>query len=555
MSPIVATRRLGLAAAGGCGVAGLLLVAAPNVLPDLVFPTYMVGAASFDVVGRLSSGDTVVALALLWGGAMALVSLAAAIAPAVRGFGAIFGWACLAMVAALLGLAAPPLSMLTPVVWAVAVMASYASLRASGAPSQSEALPRGLSLGLLASGLLLGGLLGARAALAQGQLPAPGVALALLLAVLAITGAAPLGMARDEAVAAPAPLGALIYGLVMPVLGLGYLLRLVAILPQMPTSWAVALVFVGSIGTLASVAGAYGERHLRVLLGWVSGAQASLIVVAAGLSGALAALAGPALLINLMLSTIAGAAAAVDLERNTGSDAFAEAELGPRLDLSGLLWALAGLAAVGLPPLWGFWGRRWLFEAVLTQMPWALPPLIAGSGLLVLVLLMPLARFWPAPDPRSRPAAPGFLDPLAGALSLVPLLIIGVAPQLAWSLWMQGGAVALAALPVGLGEQAAAIGVGLVVLALVLGIARLPVARQIALSPEEQPVQLAADALGRSLRPLAWLGRADALLAAIWSGLLRLSHWLQVIMSVFEQRYYLLGVLIALLTVMLLMAQ
>jgi hypothetical protein len=33
------------------------------------------------------------------------------------------------------------------------------------------------------------------------------------------------------------------------------------------------------------------------------------------------------------------------------------------------------------------------------------------------------------------------------------------------------------------------------------------------------------------------------------------SHWLQLAMSIFEQRYYLLGVLVALLTVMLLMAQ
>ncbi|MBX0331047.1 hypothetical protein K2Z83_25675 [Oscillochloris sp. ZM17-4] len=555
LSQVVETRRLGLAAAAACVLGGLLLIFAPATVPDLAFPTLSVGAASFDVAGRLATGDLALAAALLWGGAMALAALAAAIAPAVRGFGAIFGWACLAIVAALLGQAAPPLSMVTPLAWAIGALASYAALRASGALGQSAAMPRGLVLGLLASGLLLGGLLGARPALAEGDLPAPGVAAALLLAVLAMAGAAPLGMARDEAVSAPAPLGALIYGIVMPSLGAGYLLRLAGALPIMPAPWAATLVAVGAAGALASAAGAYGEGRLRPLLGWVAGAQLSLVLVAAGLAGPLAALAGPALLINLMLSTVAGAAAAVDLERNTGGDSFAEAEPGPRLALAGALWAAAGAAALGVPPLWGFWGRRWLFEAALEQMPWALPPIVAGAALLVLAVIMPLARFWPAPDPRRPPVAPGRLDPIAGALSLAPLLLLGVAPQIAWSLWMRDLPFAPPALPVALGAQAAALAIGLLIVSVALLVARAPVARQGARSPEEELVQLAGDALGQSLRPLAWIGRADSLLAAIWAGMLWVSRWLQIIMSVFEQRYYLLGVLVALLVVMLLMAQ
>ncbi|NNJ12839.1 hypothetical protein EKD04_021160 [Chloroflexales bacterium ZM16-3] len=555
LSRVVATRLLGLGAAAACVVGGLLLLAAPAVFPDLAFPTFSVGSASFDLAGRLSPGDLALAVALLWGGAMALAALAAAIAPTVRNFGAIFGWACLAIVATLLGHAASPLSMITPLAWSIGTLASYAALRASGALGQSEAMPRGLALGLLASGLLLGALLGARAAISQGELPAPGIAIALLLAALAMAGAAPFGMARDEAVEAPAPLGALIYGLVMPTLGVGYLLRLVASLPILPTPWATTLVAFGAVGALASAAGAYGEGRLRPLLGWVAGAQVCLVVAAAGLSGPLAALAGPALLINLMLSSVAGAAAVVDLERNTGGDAFAEAEPGPRLAFAGVLWAVASAAALGIPPLWGFWGRRWLFEAALEQMPWALPPLVAGAALLALALIMPLARFWPAPDPRSHPAAPGQFDLLAGAMSLAPLLLLGVAPQLAWSLWMRALPFAPPELPVSPAGQGVAVALGLIVAILALLIARAPVARQIARDPEEVTVQLAGDALGQSLRPLSWLGRADSLLAAIWAGMLQASRWLQVIMSVFEQRYYLLGVLVALLVVMLLMAQ
>jgi formate hydrogenlyase subunit 3/multisubunit Na+/H+ antiporter MnhD subunit len=279
------------------------------------------------------------------------------------------------------------------------------------------------------------------------------------------------------------------------------------------------------------------------------------VVAAAGLAGPLAALAGPTLLINLMLATVAGAAAVVDLQRNNSGDEFAGTAPGPHLALAGTLWAAAGAAALGIPPLWGFWGRRWLFEATLEQMPWALPPLVAGAALLALALIMPLARFWPAPDPRSHPAAPGRLDPIAGILSLAPLLVFGVAPQLAWGLWMRQLPFAPPELPVSLEDRAAAVSVGVAIMILAVAIARTPAARQIARSAEEEPAQLAADALGQSLQPLAELGRADALLGRVWAAMLWVSRWLQLAMSVFEQRYYLLGVLVALLTVMLLMAQ
>ncbi|MEI6778190.1 MAG: hypothetical protein WCK70_14930 [Chloroflexales bacterium] len=555
LSRVITTRLLGLGAAAACVGAGVLLAAAPTFAPHVIFPTFSVGLASFELVGQLGPSDAAFATALLWGGAMTLAALAAVIAPGVRGFGEIFGWACLTLVAALLSLAAPPLSMVTPLAWAISSLTSYGALRASGTLGQSEAMPRGLTLGLLASILLLGGLLGVRPAFVAGNLPAWGLTVALLLAVLAMTGVVPFGLARDEAIRAPAPLGALIYGLVMPTLGLGYLLRLVGMFPNMPTSWAMTLVLVGSVGALASAAGAYSEARLRPLLGWVAGAQGSAVVVAAGLAGPLAILAGPALLINLMLVTVAGAAAVVDLERNTGSDEFADTAPGPRLALAGTLWAAASAAALGIPPFWGFWGRRWLFEAALEQMPWALPPLVAGSTLLALALIIPLARFLPAPHPRSLPAASNQLDTIAGALSLIPLLVCGVVPQLMWNLWMRGIPHAPPHLPVILNDQMAAAAIGLTILILVCVVARMPAVRQIARSSDEDPIQLGADALGQSLRPLVWVAHAESLLGRVWIALLRMSHWLQVAISIFEQRYYLLGILVALLTVMLLMAQ
>jgi formate hydrogenlyase subunit 3/multisubunit Na+/H+ antiporter MnhD subunit len=554
LSRLLPTRRLGQGAAAACGLSGLLLAAAPGAGADLsALGGFSVGDAAFELAGRLGPGELALALALLWCGALALLALAAAVAPQVRAFGAIFGWAILGLAAALLSLAAPPLSLITPLAWSAGALACYGALRASGALAQSHAMPRGLALGLLASSLLLGGLLGARPALARAELPPAGVALSLLLAVLAMAGAAPLAMARDEAVLAPAPLGGLIYGLVGPTLALGFLLRLVPALPALPAAWATALAGVGALGGLACAGGALGEERLRPVLGWSAGAQIGAVLLAAGLAGPLAALAGPALLICLMLATTAGAAAAVDMERNNGGDDFASTQPGPRLALAGAIWAAAAAAALGLPPLAGFWARRWLLEAVLAQMPWALPLLLSAGALLALALLAPLARFWPASGPRS-PAA-GRIDPLAGALALAPLLIAGAAPQLAWAGWLGQLPLPPDSLPVAPAEQAAALAIGLAAALLAIGLARAPGGRQIARAPEEDPTQLAPEALGASLRPLAWLARPDALLRAIWHGLGRVGEGLGFLMAIFEQRYYLLGIIAALLTIMLLMAQ
>jgi hypothetical protein len=86
-------------------------------------------------------------------------------------------------------------------------------------------------------------------------------------------------------------------------------------------------------------------------------------------------------------------------------------------------------------------------------------------------------------------------------------------------------------------------------------VSRAPSARAVTRDPEEEAVRLPPQAAGDALRPLAWLARPTPLLRALWGGLERTSEGLRFLMGIFEQRYYLLGVLAALITIMLLMAQ
>ena len=62
-------------------------------------------------------------------------------------------------------------------------------------------------------------------------------------------------------------------------------------------------------------------------------------------------------------------------------------------------------------------------------------------------------------------------------------------------------------------------------------------------------------ALGESLRGLAWMATATQLFARAWQALLALSRGLRRGMALFEQRYYLAGLLIAVILVIMLFIQ
>jgi hypothetical protein len=73
--------------------------------------------------------------------------------------------------------------------------------------------------------------------------------------------------------------------------------------------------------------------------------------------------------------------------------------------------------------------------------------------------------------------------------------------------------------------------------------------------PPHQPGIAAPWALGESLRGLAWMAIAPEAFARMWRALLALSRGLRRGMALFEQRYYLAGLLIAVILVIMLFIQ
>ncbi len=567
LSKYVATRILGFMTAATTFIAALLLLfewQQGSVLDVPSLTWLQSGTMVIAVAPTLGVLELVLALTLLYSGTLALLTLALTLAPTVRGFGTLFAWMLLALAVALLGLNSSRL--LVPFIWALVVLLGYVAARSSGALSRSEALPQGVTVGLLASLLLLGCLLVIEPDLMTATMPPAVPVIGITLACVILVGGAPFHNAFDELVMAPAALGAFLYGCVLPVLAITTLLNVINALPfAFAPLWQSVLIGPGILSLIASVTGALREHRVRRLLGWQASAQASLALVSVGLAGPLAVLATLVLCINLAFTTITGGIAATLLERLTGSDDFTQTESAARLRWPGVFWGLAALSALGLPPWWGFWGRYWLIETAITQAAWVVPLIIATTILAALAYLGPLAKFWEgrqrSPEvvaldvavPHPTTLLPG--DMIVLCLALLPLLVLGVWPGLVWQPWLQGIPGGPAALPIGTTLLTLNLVVAVVVLLLLPLLLRRGSVRQTLSDEDMTPIMLAPDALAEGLSWLAWLARPEGLFRRVWRGMQRLSAGMAVVVAPFEQRFYMAAVLLAIISIIVLMAQ
>jgi formate hydrogenlyase subunit 3/multisubunit Na+/H+ antiporter MnhD subunit len=473
------------------------------------------------------------ALLVVGGGAAALLSLALALPVALRGFGGLFAALLLTLSASLVGLALQDFTLL-PFVWVLVAILSFSALRASGAYTVIS-MPVGLLAGLV-SGLVL---LGAALTLPVEPGAAPtGVALAgLLLAVLAVTGAPPFHTAVDETAAAPSGIAGPLIALGLPLLGGVALLRMVGSASLTP-AWHTVFSALGALTLIACAVGALGERRLSQLVGWQWSAQIGLVLLALGQASTIAT----PLLVNAVLTTLASHLAVGVIERQTGTDNLDEFVANQSLLLPGMAFLIAAASAVGVPGTLGFWLRFGLLDSANVT-PWAAPVVLAGSTFLAAAYLSPVAAFWRVGTDDVPSQTLGLVvEVVMPVLVALPLLVWGIVPQIANSM-VDTSRVALAL-------QIACGGGALALVALPFVSRR---AERLRLDREERSTVPAPVALAGSLQLFAWLAAPDAAFRGIWSGLLQGGQWLRRGLALFEQRYYLAGVMIGLVVIILLL--
>jgi formate hydrogenlyase subunit 3/multisubunit Na+/H+ antiporter MnhD subunit len=560
----VPTRRLGITAAAALLVcsAGLLVARMQGQLPlVLINRTWMeLDDRTIPILLVLDLANWLFVLLALAGGGLSLLALALAIQPTVRGFGGLFAAALLALSAVAAGLANQN-AILLPFMWALVALLGFLTLRASGTFSGSDA-PLLVLLGGLAGALITLGAALVMPGRLSDTVPMHVIVGCWILVGLLAQGAPPFHSPTQAIANAPAALASALLACGLPLLGGYMLLRFVASQDAaLPAGWRLMLTLLGLLALLACAAGALGTTRLRALVAWQYSAQAGLLLVALGQRGAAVTVAAPALLANGTLATLACYLAVAALERRAGTDDMAELRSREPLVLPGLLFLIGAASATGLPGTWGWWARRWLFDELLYTRPWILPILLAGSALLALAFVAPLALFWRGttrdadrPLERGQPALW-----LTLAVAGAPLLILGVQPRLAWSGWLADLALAPAtpAVAVSLPGVPGQVICGLAALLLVA----LPLvarSRRCVHTPDVQPEQASVfvpSALGESLRGLAWVATPIEVFGGAWMALLRLSRGLRRGLALFEQRYYLAGLLIAVILVIMLFIQ
>lgn len=547
LSQIGITRRLALLAALASGLAMVGVIIDP-LEPAAATSLYSIGAIEVVLPAPVPLNERALVVTMLFGGAIGLLALALVIPPATKGYGVLFGWLALALAAALLSLAIPPLSFLTPLSWALAVLAAHGALLVSGVMPAPGQLPPHLIAGAVAV-VAVSGLIAVMAFMSPDAPLATAPVIIALIGGLAIAGAPPFAGTRLSFANAPALVGALTAGLVLPAIGLGFITRAIPQLPPLPALDSQLLAAAGAIGALGAAISALRSATGRELVLWQGALQAGVVVCAAAINDPLAGLAAPALLLALQLHAIAGGLVAAAIIQRQGNDQLDGSPARVALPLSGALWIFITVIATGLPLGWSFWGWRWLIEALATRLVWAIAPLIAAALIGLAAGLPLLIRCW---DGQTK-AREHWPEGVLGSLALAPLALAGLIPWLAWPLWLSWSPFAPPVLP------AEPIAWPFIGFALAAGLGGWLLAQR------ANPPQASRDprntviptwhGMGDALRGIA--EAANARVALIWlgRGIDRVASVLHDGMIIFEQRYYLFGVIVALLAILFLMAQ
>jgi NADH-quinone oxidoreductase subunit N len=216
-------------------------------------------------------------------------------------------------------------------------------------------------------------------------------------------------------------------------------------LPHLSGEWSLLLAFVAACSMIVGNLAAIVQRSVKRLLAYSGVAQAGYIlvgVVAGGTQGIGAALfyLVAYLFMNFGAFAVLAALVTPDGEHDRMEDLDG---LGSRNPLLGVLMTFFMLSLAGFPPLVGFWGKFFLFEAgVSTGWTWLVVIAVLASVVSVYYYLRVVFHVW-QPDPAERRLV---ASPVSVAATLVPgllALVMGFLPTFVLTHGLTGAAQVL----------------------------------------------------------------------------------------------------------------
>ncbi|NOK63408.1 MAG: hypothetical protein GFH27_549347n37 [Chloroflexi bacterium AL-W] len=508
---------------------------------------------------NLSGANWALALVVTGGGALALLGLAVAFPPAVRGFGGLLASLLMVLWISMLGLAVEHTFVLS-IVWGLLTLFCFLTMRSSGSQSETQTLPLTFMAGLISTIVLLGTALAMQAG-GVGAVPGPFILIAWLTIALLMFGAPPFHAIVNEQAEMPSGIAGIVLAFGLPLFGGMVLTRFITTQAILTPAWTSILAIIGIVTLLVGAAGALSEIRIRRLVGWQLTAQMGLVIIVLGQLEAVSSVVAPALLANTTLTTIVSYLAVTLVERYAGTDDISKIDKPQLLMLPGISFLIAAASSVGVPGTLGFWPRIMLFAELYRAWPWVLPLVLVGSTLMALAYLAPLTIFihrnavYAAPSDDSLDWS-ALVARLCPALTAIPLIVLGVVPQLGGAEWntaieQAGGGIQVFT---GFSVQIVSAGIAMLLITTPL-ILRWRSVRSGTIDPDMRSTILTPQALAESLQILVWIGSPVGLYSRLWEGALWLSQRTRWALSLFEQRYYLAGFMISLVTVLLLLLQ
>jgi len=236
----------------------------------------------------------------------------------------------------------------------------------------------------------------------------------------------------DAHPSAPAPISAMLSGLLIKTLGIYAIVRVFFTVLGVDERMAPVLLVLGSLSMLAAVLLALGQDDLKRLLAYHSISQMGFVFVALGADTSLGVMAGLFHALNHALFKSALFLGAGSLERITGTRRLSEmGGLVRRTPATALGIVGASLSISGVPPFNGFWSKLMIILALVL----AGHPVVAGVAAVVAVLT--LVSFVKVQRKALFGALPSRLRgarevPASMAAAVLTLVVLCLVTGLAW---------------------------------------------------------------------------------------------------------------------------
>jgi formate hydrogenlyase subunit 3/multisubunit Na+/H+ antiporter MnhD subunit len=365
---------------------------------------------------------------------------------------------------------------------------------------------------------------------------------------------------------APAILAIFLVPLGIPLLGaLTFIDMMSTQGPLISEYWRTLLIIVAIISALGTAVGAIGSTRLRTLYGWHSSAVYAVLVLAAVSDLQILAYGVPVLLITAMLSLSIIALSIAFIETRNYTDDLLKLRPRARIGFSGVLLFVAVAASIGLPGTIGFISRWWMAEVLMIHAPWIIIAILISGSVLGLAWAGALSTIWrripkgSTPDLPVISAIPTIVAMLSPMFFAGLLLVTGFVPQLLWKLWLDplqarsafDSVITPPTMP-GIELQLILTAVSVLLVAVPIYASRLR-QRDIANPNDVGSTSVPPVATAESLSFLSSFVSPTRLLASIWQLLIRFGNALQWVLRLGEERYYVAGLVLGLIVIVLLL--